>query len=59
MDTEIHERNGQAGRVERLAPSIPLGRPGTPEEGAAAIVWLLSEEASYTTAAHLDVSGGR
>lgn len=59
MDTEIHERNGQAGRVERLAPSIPMGRAGTPEEAAAAIVWLLSEESSYTTGAHLDVSGGR
>lgn len=59
IDTEIHERNGQAGRVERLAPSIPLGRPGSADEAAGAIAWLLSAEASYTTGTFLDVSGGR
>ena len=59
METEMHDRNGQTGRIARLAPSIPMGRAGTPEEAAAAIVWLLSEEASYTTGAHLDVGGGR
>ena len=59
IETEIHERNGQSGRLERLAPSIPLGRSGTADEVAAAIVWLLSDESSYTTGTFLDVSGGR
>jgi NAD(P)-dependent dehydrogenase (short-subunit alcohol dehydrogenase family) len=47
------------GRVERLAPTVPLGRPGTMEEIAAAIVWLASPAASYTTGAIVDVAGGR
>ncbi|WP_232676556.1 SDR family oxidoreductase [Nocardioides sp. R-C-SC26] len=59
IDTEIHDRNGQAGRVERMAPGIPLGRAGAPEEVARAIAWLLGEESSYTTGTHLDVAGGR
>lgn len=59
MDTEIHARNGEPGRLERVAPSIPMGRPGTPTEAAAAICWLLDDASSYTTGAVLDVSGGR
>lgn len=59
VDTEIHARNGDPGRLERLAPSIPMKRVGSPEEVASAISWLLSEEASYTTGTHLDVAGGR
>ncbi|MGN6251622.1 MAG: SDR family oxidoreductase [Marmoricola sp.] len=59
IDTEIHERNGQQGRVGRMAPSLPMRRAGTPEEVASAICWLLSDEASYTTGTFLDVSGGR
>lgn len=59
IDTELHDRNGQVGRVERMAPQIPMGRAGTPDEVAAAIVWLLGPASSYTTGAHLDVSGGR
>lgn len=59
VDTEIHDRNGQTGRVGRLGPSIPMGRAGTPDEVATAICWLLSDAASYTTGAFLDVSGGR
>jgi len=55
IDTGIHEE----GRLARVTPSVPTGRAGTPEEVAAAIVWLLSDEASYTTGAILDVSGGR
>jgi len=42
-----------------MAPAVPMKRPGTPDEVAAAIVWLLSDAASYTTGAVLDVSGGR
>jgi NAD(P)-dependent dehydrogenase (short-subunit alcohol dehydrogenase family) len=59
IHTGIHARGGEPGRIERLAPSIPLGRGGTPEEVAQAIVWLLSPEASYSTGIALDVSGGR
>jgi NAD(P)-dependent dehydrogenase (short-subunit alcohol dehydrogenase family) len=59
MDTEIHERNGQAGRLERLAPAVPMQRAGAADEAAAAVAWLLGEESSYTTGTHLDVSGGR
>jgi NAD(P)-dependent dehydrogenase (short-subunit alcohol dehydrogenase family) len=57
--TEMHADGGEAGRVERLKGSVPMGRGGTPEEIAAAIVWLLSDEASYVTGSILDVSGGR
>lgn len=57
--TDIHAAGGEPGRVDRMAPSVPLGRGGTPEEVAAAILWLLSDEASFTTGAILDVSGGR
>ena len=59
IDTEIHDRNGQLGRVERMAPAIPMQRAADPSEVAAAIAWLLGEESSYSTGAHLDVSGGR
>ena len=59
IDTEIHASGGQPDRAERLAPLIPVGRPGTADEVAQAIVWLLSDAASYTTGALLDVSGGR
>ena len=59
IDTDIHASSGQPDRASRLAPLIPAGRPGTPEEVAEAIVWLLGDEASYTTGALLDVTGGR
>ncbi len=59
IDTEIHASGGQPDRAARLGPSLPMGRPGTAGEVAAAIVWLLSDEASYCTGAVLDVSGGR
>jgi NAD(P)-dependent dehydrogenase (short-subunit alcohol dehydrogenase family) len=48
-----------AGIVARLAGTVPMGRGGQPEEVAAAIVWLLSDEASFVTGALLDVAGGR
>jgi NAD(P)-dependent dehydrogenase (short-subunit alcohol dehydrogenase family) len=59
IDTEIHADGGEPGRVARLAGTVPMGRGGQPEEVAAAIVWLLSDEASYVTGALLDVAGGR
>jgi len=59
VHTEIHAAGGEPGRVERLAPTIPMGRGGQPAEIAQAILWLLSDEASYTTGAILDVGGGR
>lgn len=57
--TDIHASGGQPGRAERLGVSTPLGRAGDAEEIAAGILWLLSDEASYTTGALLDIGGGR
>jgi NAD(P)-dependent dehydrogenase (short-subunit alcohol dehydrogenase family) len=59
IDTEIHASGGQPERAQRLAPTLPMQRPGRADEVAQAIVWLLSDAASYTTGAVLDVSGGR
>lgn len=59
IETDIHALGGEPGRVARVAPGIPLGRGGTAEEVAQAIVWLLSPAASYVTGTLLDVSGGR
>ncbi len=59
IDTDIHASGGQPDRVLRLAPSIPMGRPGTADEVEHAVTWLLSDEASFTTAAVVDISGGR
>jgi len=58
VDTDIHEA-APAGRLERMAPTVPMGRAGTPEEVAAAIVWLASPAASYVTGTIVDVTGGR
>lgn len=57
--TDIHASGGEPGRVERVKASVPMQRGGEPEEIAHAILWLLSEEASYVTGACLDVTGGR
>lgn len=57
--TDIHASGGEPGRVDRVKAAIPMQRGGEPEEIAAAIMWLVSEEASYVTGAILDVSGGR
>lgn len=59
IDTDIHASGGDPGRAERLAPVIPMQRPGTADEIAATIAWLCSDEASYMTGAIVDVSGGR
>jgi NAD(P)-dependent dehydrogenase (short-subunit alcohol dehydrogenase family) len=57
--TEIHASGGQPDRARRLAPTVPMQRAGSAEEVAAAVLWLLSDEAAYTTGALLDVTGGR
>ncbi|MFN8059035.1 MAG: SDR family oxidoreductase [Vicinamibacterales bacterium] len=59
IHTDIHASGGEPGRVERVRPTIPMQRGGQPEEVAHAILWLLSDDASYTTGAFIDVSGGR
>ncbi|MFB7271767.1 SDR family oxidoreductase [Streptomyces sp. NPDC056244] len=58
-DTDMHAAMGDPGRPARVAPGIPLRRPGQPAEIAAAVAWLLSADASYTTGAVLRVAGGR
>uniref|UniRef100_A0AAU2VEX0 SDR family oxidoreductase n=1 Tax=Streptomyces sp. NBC_00003 TaxID=2903608 RepID=A0AAU2VEX0_9ACTN len=59
IDTDMHATMGDAERPARMAAAIPLGRPGEASEVAAAVAWLLSPDASYTTGAILKVSGGR
>ncbi len=59
IDTDIHASGGLPNRARDLAPQIPMQRPGTAEETAQAIVWLLSDKASYVTGTCLDVTGGR
>ena len=59
IHTGIHAQSGDPGRVARIAESAPLKRGGQPEEVARAILWLLSDEASYTTGSFIDVTGGR
>jgi NAD(P)-dependent dehydrogenase (short-subunit alcohol dehydrogenase family) len=59
IETDIHASGGDPGRAARLGPQVPIGRAGRADEVAAAVVWLLSDGASYTTGALLDVAGGR
>lgn len=59
IDTGIHASGGEPGRVARIGPLQPMGRGGEAIEVARAILWLLSDEASYTTASFIDVAGGR
>ena len=59
IDTEIHASGGQPERAWQSASLIPMQRPGRAEEVAQAIVWLLSDQASYITGTLLDVGGGR
>jgi NAD(P)-dependent dehydrogenase (short-subunit alcohol dehydrogenase family) len=57
--SDIHASGGEPGRVDRLGPTLPMQRGGHPIEVARAILWLLSEEASYSTGTFIDVAGGR
>jgi NAD(P)-dependent dehydrogenase (short-subunit alcohol dehydrogenase family) len=57
--TEIHASGGEPNRVDRVKELVPMKRGGTPAEVAKAILWLLSDEASYTTGIFIDVTGGR
>ena len=59
IDTEIHASTGMPDRVERFRSAIPMQRAGSAEEVARTILWLLSDESSYTTGAFVEVSGGR
>ena len=59
IETEIHASAGAPDRTARLGPTVPIGRSGTPEEVAEAIVWLLSDAASYCAGSVLDIGAGR
>jgi NAD(P)-dependent dehydrogenase (short-subunit alcohol dehydrogenase family) len=59
IHTDIHASGGEPNRIERIKSAIPMKRGGDADEVARAILWLLSDEASYTTGALLDVAGGR
>ena len=59
IETDIHASGGQPDRARQLAPIVPMQRAGSALEVAQVIVWLLSEDASYTTGALIDVAGGR
>jgi NAD(P)-dependent dehydrogenase (short-subunit alcohol dehydrogenase family) len=59
IDTDIHASGGEPNRIERVKHGVPMKRGGTADEVAAAILWLLSDEASFTTGAFIDVSGGK
>jgi NAD(P)-dependent dehydrogenase (short-subunit alcohol dehydrogenase family) len=57
--TDMHASGGEPDRVDRVKASVPMKRGGHPSEVAMAILWLLSDESSFTTGAFIDVSGGR
>ena len=59
IETDIHESAGVPGRVERIIPNIPMGRIGSAEEVAEAVLWLLSDAAGYITGEVLRIAGGR
>lgn len=59
IETDLHRNNGAPDRLERLKPTIPMRRPGKPEEVAEAVRWLVSPEASYVTGSIVEVGGGR
>jgi NAD(P)-dependent dehydrogenase (short-subunit alcohol dehydrogenase family) len=57
--TDIHASGGEPGRVDRVKANVPMKRGGRAEEVASAILWLLSDEASYVSGTFIDVAGGR
>ena len=57
--TDMHGSGGEPNRVDRVKAFVPMKRGGTPEEVAQAILWLLSDDASFTTGAFIDVTGGK
>jgi NAD(P)-dependent dehydrogenase (short-subunit alcohol dehydrogenase family) len=59
IDTDLHSANGAPDRLDCLAPSVPMKRPGRPLEVAEGVLWLLSSAASYTTGTILEIGGGR
>jgi NAD(P)-dependent dehydrogenase (short-subunit alcohol dehydrogenase family) len=59
IDTEIQDDTGIENRVARFGSTVPIGRAGTPEEVAEAVVWLMSDKAAYVTGTIFNVSGGR
>ena len=59
IDTDIHASGGDPNRVERLQGSLPMRRGGRPEEVAEAVLWLLSDQASYVTGSFIDLAGGK
>ena len=59
IDTEIHASGGNPGRVEAMKHMVPMQRGGTAMEVAEAVIWLMSDKASYVTGANIKVSGGR
>ncbi|HEY3461312.1 MAG TPA: SDR family oxidoreductase [Casimicrobiaceae bacterium] len=59
IHTDIHASGGEPGRIDRIKDSIPMRRGGQPEEVANAILWLLSDEASYVTGTFVDLAGGK
>ena len=59
IETDIHAKGGEPDRAARLGSTTPMGRAGTPQEIANAVLWLMSDEASYITGSTLTVSGGR
>lgn len=59
IETGLHEANGEPGRLQRLMPTIPMQRAGTPQEVAEGALWLLSPAASYMTGAIVEMGGGR
>lgn len=59
IETDIHDATGDKNRINNLVGGVPMGRPGTAEEVAQTVLWLLSDAASYVTGTHVDVGGGR
>jgi NAD(P)-dependent dehydrogenase (short-subunit alcohol dehydrogenase family) len=59
IHTDIHAAGGDPNRVERLQGNLPMRRGGRPEEVAEAVVWLLSDQASYVTGSFIDLAGGK